>query len=254
MPSADHLWIFCAGFGAGAINAVAGGGTLLTFPVLVWLGRDPVVANATNALALWPGSLAGAYALRREARQMAGLLRTLIPVSMLGAWLGGMLLLATPSRVFADIVPWLVLLATLLLAAQRPLVQLLGVRERGQDAPKATLGLLLGQGLVAIYGGYFGAGMGILMLASLALFGLSDIHVRNSVKNQVSAVINGVAGCYFAYSGAIVWADALVLAASAMLGGYAAAALSRKLPRRAVELLVVAVGITATIALAWRRV
>jgi hypothetical protein len=121
MPLAEHFLIFCAGAAAGAINAVAGGGTLLTFPVLVWLGRDPVVANATNALALWPGSLAGAYALRREAAQLPGLLRQLLPVSVLGAWLGGILLLATPTRVFSSLVPVLVLLATALLAAHRPL-------------------------------------------------------------------------------------------------------------------------------------
>ncbi|HEX2675658.1 MAG TPA: TSUP family transporter, partial [Polyangiales bacterium] len=125
MPFADHAIIAGAGIVAGAINAVAGGGTLLTFPVLVALGRDPVLANATNALSLWPGSLAGAYALRREAWQARDLLFLLLPISVIGSFAGGVLLLQTPTRVFSGIVPFLVLGATLLLALQKQIARAL---------------------------------------------------------------------------------------------------------------------------------
>jgi uncharacterized protein len=253
MLSAEHLLVFCAGLAAGAINSIAGGGTLVTFPTLVWLGRDPIVANATNALALWPGSLAGAYALRREATQLRGVVLGLLPVSVLGAWLGGFLLLATPARVFSALVPWLVLAATLLLAVRAPLARLTtrGTSSTALTTPGAWL--LGSQLLVCIYGGYFGAGMGILMLASLALCGIEDIHQRNGVKNALSTVINGTAGAYFVWSGAIAWLDAAVLAVSAVLGGYGAASLSRRVPKAWVERAVLGIGAAATVALMLRR-
>ncbi len=261
MQLGQYAIIALAGVVAGAINAVAGGGTLLTFPLLVWLGRDPVVANATNALSLWPGSLAGAYALRAEAWQARAILRLLLPVSVVGSLLGGVLLLATPSRVFADVVPYLVLLATLLMAAQRFIPRALTpTDEVATHALKATnatnqkhnLALMAGQFCVAIYGGYFGAAAGILMLAALGAFGLSDIHQRNAVKNVLATANNGVAGIYFLFAGAVNVTDFLVLSASAVLGGYVAGHVSRGWSRRTVEWIVLAVGISATLALALR--
>jgi uncharacterized membrane protein YfcA len=252
MPLVDDAAIFFAGAGAGVINSVAGGGTLLSFPVLIWAGRDPIIANATNALALWPGSMAGAFAFRRELGQMKRALRLLLGPSLLGAVLGGWVLLATPSRVFSSVVPYLVLLATALMAAQRPLARLLkseGAVERGRGAAAV---LALAQLVVAFYGGYFGAGMGILMLAALGLYGISDIHQRNGLKNLLATAINGTAGIYFMISGAIAWRDALVLGAGAVLGGYVGASVGRRLPRRVAELVVVAIGIGATVALAVR--
>jgi uncharacterized protein len=238
------------------INAVAGGGTLLSFPVLVWAGRDPVVANATNALALWPSSLAGAFGLRRELAQASPLLALLLPPAVAGAAIGGWLLLRTPSRVFSSLVPYLVMVATALMAAQRPLRRLTGSHEvsalRIPRWPAATA-LAAGQLVVAIYGGYFGAGMGILMLAALGLGGLGDIHQRNAVKNLVAAAINGVAGLYFAASGAIAWTDALLLAGGGILGGYAGASLGRRLSPTVAERVVVAIGAAMTIALFVRR-
>jgi uncharacterized membrane protein YfcA len=252
----DGIAIFAAGIGAGMINAVAGGGTLLSFPVLVWAGRDPIVANATNALALWPGALAGALGFRRELAKAPRLLGLLLPPALVGAGVGGWLLLRTPSRLFGEIVPYLVAAATLLLALQRPLRRLTNARDlpaehvhRGAQA----VALVAGQLVVSIYGGYFGAGMGILMLASLGLYGIADIHQRNGLKNVLSAVINGLAGIYFAFSGAIAWADAVVLGLGAVVGGYAGAAVGRKLSRNVAELVVVTIGVGMTIALFFRR-
>jgi uncharacterized protein len=244
----DALIICVAGGLAGAVNAIAGGGTLLTFPVLLWLGRDPVLANATNALALWPGSLAGAYALRAEAWQARALLRWLVPIGVGGSWLGGMLLLATPTRVFSDIVPYLVLLATLLLAAQRPLARMLSRRAPGAAAPRFAA-LACAQLAVSIYGGYFGAAAGILMLAAYGLFGLQDIHQRNAVKNVLATLNNGVAGLYFLSVGAVDVSDAVLLGASGVLGGYFAGRFSRTLSQRAVENVVLVVGACATLSL-----
>lgn len=261
MPPVEALVIFVTGVLAGAINAVAGGGTLLTFPVLLWLGRDPILANATNALALWPGSLAGAYALRKEAYAARAMLRWLLPIGVVGSLIGGVLLLATPARVFAGIVPLLVLGATLLLAVQRRLKARLGAgagdggaRDAAAHSSPARAAVLgFAQLLVSIYGGYFGAAAGILMLAAYGLFGVSDIHQRNGIKNVLATVNNGVASLYFVAQGAVDWADALVLSASAVVGGYLGGALSRRLAPVTVERIVIAIGVTATLVLALRR-
>ena len=250
MHLTDGLAIFAAGTGAGVVNAVAGGGTLLSFPVLLWAGRDPIVANATNALALWPGALAGAVGFRRELAKAPRLLGLLLPPALVGGLIGGWLLLRTGSRVFSTVVPYLVAAATLLLALQRPLRRLVRAPEGGAaHEGRRAVGLVAGQLIVSIYGGYFGAGMGILMLASLGLYGIADIHERNGLKNVLSAVINGIAGVYFAVSGAIAWADALVLGLGAVVGGYAGAAVGRKLKREVAELVVVGIGVAMTIAL-----
>jgi uncharacterized membrane protein YfcA len=244
--------VFAAGLGAGLINAVAGGGTLLSFPVLVWAGRAPIVANASNALALWPGSLASAIGLRRELRTVRPLLGLLLPPAIAGGALGGWLLLHTPARLFSALVPYLVLAATLLMALQRPLRRL-GGRQKDDGGHRSAPVLVIGQLLVSIYGGYFGAGMGILMLAALGLYGLGDIHQRNALKNVTAAATNGVAGIYFALSGAIIWRDAAVLAAGAVAGGYLGAALGRRMRPAAAEVLVVAIGAAMTVALFVRR-
>jgi uncharacterized membrane protein YfcA len=160
------------------------------------------------------------------------------------------LLLATPSRLFGSIVPFLVLFATLLLAVQRPLTQAFATT----DAPttQRRLVLMTAQLGVSIYGGYFGAAAGILMLAAYALFGVQDIHQRNAIKNTLATVNNGVAGIYFVVVGAIEWTDALVLGVSAIVGGYIGGSYSLTMSKRAVELFVIAIGIAATLTLALR--
>ena len=254
MSFGQELIVFAAAFIAGAINSVAGGGTLITFPVLVWLGRDPVIANATNAIALWPGSLAGVFGFRRELENSKPWIAWLGPFTVAGSVLGAMLLLRTSSETFRAIVPFLILIATLLLAVQEPLaakLQRLGTASPSERflSVKPLIGAMMFLFLVGIYGGYFGAGIGILMLAALGLLGLTDIHQMNGLKNLFAACINGTAAVYFTASGAVLWLDALWMAGGAIAGGYFGASLARKLGRRFVRRFVVAVGLLMAISL-----
>jgi len=262
MTAAHALAIFAAAFLAGLVNAVAGGGTLLTFPTLVWIGRDPIIANATNAVALWPGSLASMIGFRRELRGDPRLLRLLIGPSIAGGALGAVLLLRTPSRTFEAIVPYLILFATVLFAAQAPITRALH-RRRGvaKHTPDASHGLGRGwwiavvafQFLVAVYGGYFGAGMGILMLAALGLLGQTDIHRMNGLKNAFALCINGVAAVYFTVSGAVDWTDAVVMAGGAIIGGYGGAGIARRLGHAFVRRAIVVIGVAVALSFFLRR-
>ncbi|MCI0489844.1 MAG: sulfite exporter TauE/SafE family protein [Blastocatellia bacterium] len=251
--------IFGAAFAAGMINSVAGGGTLVSFPTLLWLGRDPIIANATNAIALWPGSLAGMLGFRRE---LAGSRRWMILLgapSFAGGLVGAVLLLFTPSETFSAIVPYLILFATLLFMAGEPINRWLR-RSKGESADSNIepgrawwVGAAAFQFFVAVYGGYFGAGIGIMMLAALSLLGLSDIHQMNGLKNFFALAINGVAAAYFIWSGAVRWDDAIVMAAGAIAGGYGGAGLARKLGRRFVRRAVIAIGLAMALSLLLRR-
>lgn len=255
----DVVLICFAGLLAGAVNSLAGGGTLLSFPMLVWLGRDPVVANATNALALWPASLASVLALRKEAWAERRMLGLLAPASMIGGLLGSYTLLVTPERLFDFLVPVLVLGATIVLALRRQLAARLpllaagaGGGEGARIAGSRATALWGVQLLVATYGGYFGAAMGILMLASLGLFGIADIHARNAIKNALAALINATAAIYFINAGAIVWLDAALLGGSAAVGGYVGARLARRFDPKRVERAVISFGVAASLILAYR--
>ena len=243
--------IFFAGVAAGSINSIAGGGTLVSFPTLLWLGRDPLVANATNTVAMWPGSLAGAYGFRRELATVRGWLLMLIVPSLLGGAAGAWLLLRTPVSTFERLVPFLILGATLLLAAQEMITSRLGNLARAHENP--TRGwmsfVFVFQLLVGLYGGYFGAGMGILMLAALGLIGLTDLHQMNGLKNILAVAINGIAAIYFAFSNAVDWGDVLVMTAGTIAGGYLGARIARRLGRKFVRAFVVFIGIVMSIAL-----
>ena len=257
----DAAVILVAGVIAGAINSIAGGGTLISFPALLWLGRDPIMANATSTVAIWPGSLAGAFGFRRELSTVRRWLLLLIIPSLLGGALGSWLLLRTPSSLFERLVPFLILGATLLLAAQEAITKWLSVGtgqsvathgESPTDRKPATgwiVFVFLFQFLVGLYGGYFGAGMGILMLAALGLIGLTDLHQMNGLKNVLAVCINGIAAIYFAVSGAVLWHDVLVMMIGTIAGGYLGARVARRLGRKFVRAFVVAIGIVMTIAL-----
>jgi len=247
----DLLAIFLGGLCAGIMNAVAGGGTLVSYPILLWVGRDPIVANATNALALWPGSLAGAWGFRREIVRLPKLLKFLLPAAILGGLAGGWLLLATPSKVFSAGVPYLILFATVILAAKSVLTRIMRKPPGGRAGAHALI-LFIAQFAVSVYGGYFGAGMGILMLAALGLYGLSDFHERNAIKNLLAAATNGAASIFFTTAGAIRWGDGLVLGAGAVVGGLVGAAVGRKLSSRTLELAAIVVGLVATASLILR--
>ncbi len=240
----------------GAINSIAGGGTLLTFPVIVALGVSPLTANVTNTMSLWPGALGSVWGYRSH---LAGV-RPLVPAmgiaSLLGAIVGAWLLLTTGNRRFEQIVPFLVLGATGLFIAQGPIGRWLGARASagaGGTPMRVSVGFLLGQMLVAVYGGYFGAGIGILMLAALGLIGLTDIHQMNALKIFAALVTNVVAAVIFAASGAIDWPLAGAMAAGSLLGGYGGARLAQRVGRVWVRRAVAAIGIGAFVFLLWNR-
>lgn len=250
-----ELWqeavIAFAAFTAGLINSIAGGGTLVSFPVLVWLGRDPVLANATSTVALWPASLAGLFGFRRELKGSLRWVLLLGAPSLAGGVLGAFLLLRTPSETFARIIPYLILFATLLMTVQEPLSKRLGraAVEGTQPSRAWWAGAIIFQFLVGIYGGYFGAGIGILMLAALGLLGFADIHRMNGLKNFFAICINGIAALYFIASGAVNWVDVLVMSIAAIAGGYSGARLAYRLGRRFVRTAVITTGFLMAAAL-----
>lgn len=234
---------------AGIINAVAGGGTVLTFPALVLTGTPPVIANATSCVALTAGTAGSVFGFRRQWGEVRDRLRTFGPVSVLGGLGGAVLLTAGKPEVFARIVPWLLLFATVLFLIQAPLRRLVLGRTARPDAsavgrsgfsPAACAALQLG---VAIYGGYFGAGIGILMLAVLGFLGLTDIHVMNALKNVLASLINATASVWFVANGAVDWPRAGVLFCGAIAGYWLGAHYSQKIPQPVVRGLVVAVGL-----------
>jgi uncharacterized membrane protein YfcA len=234
-----------AAFCAGAMNSVAGGGTFLSFPALLAVGVPPVVANASNSVALWPASLSGAWAYRKE---LARYQRYLIPmglVSLVGGIGGGLLLLATRDATFSRLIPWLLLFATVLFACSGRLSALL---RRGRTVrPGNSAGSLAGQAVVSVYGGFFGAGMGILMLASLALAGHDDVHEINAIKNLLSAIIYSVTVLTFVLAGAVSWPYTLVMLATATLGGYWGASVARKIPALWLRRFIITVGLILTV-------
>lgn len=251
--------VFFAAFIAGMMNSVAGGGTLVTFPTLVWIGIDPIRANVTSTVALWPGSLGALVGYRSELGDSRRWMILLGASSVVGGLLGARLLLLTPSPVFASIVPYLILFATILFAAGEPIMRRLRVDDPEQTEvnPKRARSLWIGvmafQFLVAIYGGYFGAGAGILMLAVLGLFGLTDIHQMNGLKNFFAVCINLVAAAYFIAAGRVEWTYALVMVVGAIAGGYGGAGLARKLGRRFVRRAVIVIGLAMAASLLFLR-
>lgn len=244
MPDiASFALAFAAAFLAGAINSVAGGGTLITFPTLVWLGLPSIVANATNTAAIWPGSLGGAWGYRKELMSSPLRLKLLAIPSLAGGVAGALLLHLTPERTFDAIVPFLLLFATVLFLAQQPIQKLIYKEGAAPHESTAWLAGAMGfQLLVGIYGGYFGAGMGILMLAALSLLGLHDIHQMNGLKNFFGFGINLIAAIYFMSVGLVNWPYVAVMAVGATLGGNVGAGIARKMGRSAVRAIVISIG------------
>ncbi|HJV50383.1 MAG TPA: sulfite exporter TauE/SafE family protein [Noviherbaspirillum sp.] len=233
-----------AAFCAGAMNSVAGGGTFFSFPALLAAGVPPVVANASNSVALWPASLSGAWAYRKE---LARYKRYLVPmgaVSFVGGIGGGLMLLATKDATFSRLIPWLLLFATVLFAFSGKLSLLLRGAKSGK--PANSPGALAGQAVVSVYGGFFGAGMGILMLASLAMAGHDDVHEINAIKNLLSAVIYSVTVLTFVIAGAVDWPYTAVMLATATLGGYWGASVARRIPALWLRRFIIAVGFILT--------
>jgi uncharacterized membrane protein YfcA len=247
-----ELLVLVTAFMAGGINSVAGGGSLITFPTLIWLGVPPIIANATNTVAIWPGTLGSVWAYRRELRGLDPRIYALIVPSLIGGVAGAILLYRTPSGVFDTLVPVLIAFATLLFAAQDTLQRRFNWMVSHSAAPHWLSWTMFYQLLVGVYGGYFGAGIGILMLAALSLMGHTDIHQMNGLKNLLATCINGIAAVYFTFAGLVVWSDAVVMTAGAIAGGVAGAMFARRIGRAAVRRLVTVIGFAMALSLMLR--
>lgn len=242
--------LFVAAFVAGVINAVAGGGSFISFPALVLTGVPPISANATNTAALWPGAVASVGAYRRELANQRAQIITFGVLSLIGGLLGALLLLRTQDALFERLIPFLMLGATLVFAASPAITRAI---KRAQDGAVHRSGIARRvlvfalYMLVAIYGGFFGAGLGILTLAVLGLLGFENIHEMNALKTLQAAVINGVALLAFVVAGVIQWPQALVMVVGAIAGGYGGAAVARQLNPAWVRATVIVVSVSLTL-------
>lgn len=240
------IFLFVAGILGGALNAVAGGGSFVAFPALLFTGVPPIPANATNALALWSGVAASGGAYRNQLDVPRRVLLPLLATSFVGGLLGAYLLLKTPAHTFMQVLPWLMLGATLLFVFGK---QLAGGRPSsvGRDATSAAIIVAsIFELFVAIYGGYFGGGVGIVNLAMLAAVGMTDIHAMNALKSVLGTAINGIATLAFIVARAVYWPQAVVMIAGAVVGGYFGAHYAQKLPQGWVRcsVILVATGMT----------
>jgi hypothetical protein len=245
MELSQILLLAGAGFAAGAANAVVGGGTFFSFPALLGIGLPPVAANATSTLALWPGSLTASAAYFRELRQARDGLPLRLAVAAAGGVTGALLLLASGNALFFSLVPWLLALATALFAFHTSIQDLVSRIARGHPSGVVVpLGL---EFVFAIYGGYFGAGLGVLLMAGLALAGFRDAQIANAQKNFLAAGINGVAALLFIVAGAIHWLAAVFVMGGAVAGGFAGAHAARRIPENWLRATVIAAGIGLSI-------
>jgi uncharacterized protein len=257
MSGTEIAALAAAAAAAGMVNAVAGGGTLITFPALLAMGTPAIVANATSTLALVLGTAGSVYGYRRQIAEVKPWLRRFVPVSLLGGLLGGILLTTTREEVFAQMVPFLLLFATVLFVAQGAFRRFAGLdleaHSSGPSQRRIVWLAVLFQFLVALYGGYFGAGIGILMLASLGYVGLTDIHQMNGLKTMLGMLINLVAAAYFVVAGLINWPKAGVMTAGAMVGYLAGSHYAQRIPQRRVRLIISGIGFLITAVLFYRQ-
>lgn len=253
MTMLNAALMFIAAFLAGVVNSIAGGGTLLTFPILIWLGLDPKVANATSTVALWPGLFGGLFGYRREMNDSSQILMRLGVISIVGGGVGAWLLIATPSPVFARLVPFLILFATVLFMIQGPVNRWLRLPAEGGESMKAWWSFaIVVQFFSAVYGGYFGAGNGIWMLAAMGLLGMHDIHRANGIKNFLGICINSVAVVAFSISHLVSWPKALLMAVGALAGGYFGSRTAQRVGRTFIRRAIVVIGFAITIVMLWR--
>ena len=241
LPSS--IFLFVAGMLGGALNAVAGGGSFVAFPALLFTGVPPIPANATNTVSLWCGVVASGGAFREKLNVPRRIMVPLLIASFIGGVAGAILLLKTPAHTFLKVLPWLMLGATLLFIFGRKLAG----GKASSITHDATLAAILGASVfelgVAVYGGYFGGGVGIVNLAMLAAIGMNDIHAMNALKSVLGSAINGVAVLVFIVKGAVFWPQAAVMIVGAIIGGYFGAKYSLKLPQKAVRVFVILVGL-----------
>ena len=251
------LILALAGCMAGIMNSIAGGGTLVTFPALISVGVPSIPANATSTIALLPATFGGALGYRKKIVAIVPWLRLFVPVSLVGGLIGGILLVQTPTKTFDSMVPFLILFATVLFMAQSTFSKFFGSRSahtHGTPPSKKWIyGAVVFQFVVALYGGYFGAGIGILMLASLGMLGFEDIHEMNTLKVILGFLINIVAAVYFIACGLIFWSDAVVMACGSVIGGYSGAHFAQKVPQTRVRIAITVIGFVISAVLFYRQ-
>src|SRR5277367_4662179 len=236
------LWLIVASLIAGALNAMAGGGSFLSFPALLNLGVLPIQANATNTVALWPGQFTSIAAYFEDLKHNLRLVLPLSIAAAIGGVAGGMVLLHTQQATFLHMVPWLLLIAALLFAASTPVSRWLQTRSRGKDASASHpshLPLFLGMMVVCFYIGYFGAGAGFLVISVLAIFGIESINQINALKVVTTTLANGVAVVVFIVGKQVLWQHCLLMMVAAAIGGYCGAHFSRRLNPQLMRLVVV---------------
>jgi uncharacterized membrane protein YfcA len=243
-----HLVLDLSAVAAGAVNAIAGGGTLLTFPALMSvLGSNGVLAgvlaNGTSTFALMPGSLASAWGYRKEVAPARRIMLWLLIPSIIGGIVGALLVTELPASIFDALVPWLILTATVLFLLQGPIKRLMRTPQ-GPPTGRTIIIILLAQLVIAVYGGYFGAGIGILMLSALGFMVGGDIHRINGVKTVLAFTINAMSVVVFVVKGMVVWKYALTMMVAAIIGGYLGARLARRLPPSYVRICVIVIGLT----------
>lgn len=248
MSAGEVLAIALAGLAAGTVNTVVGSGTLITFPILLAFGYSPIAANVSNTVGLVPGSVSGAIGYRRELVGQGSRLLRLGACSILGGVTGAVLLLVLPASAFKDIVPVFIALALVLIVLQPRLNRMLVKRnvDREREGGKVTLAAVY---LTGVYGGYFGAAQGILLLGILGVALAQNLHRTNALKNVLAGLVNGVAGAYFIVATHIEWAPAGIIAAASIVGGQLGARYGRRLPPAALRALIVAVGVFAIVRL-----
>jgi len=240
------LLAFLAAIAAGAVNALAGGGTLITFPMLVFLGIPPVTANVTNTVALCPGYFGGTFAQRDDLRGQGKRLWLVLPAGIFGGVLGGFLLLQTGEKLFSDLVPFLILLASGLLAAQDPIRAWL-TRRLGASHGSLESFTWLPVGLASVYGGYFGAGLGVMLLSALGLTVNDSLTRLNALKQAVSFIVNVAAAVFFLFSGKVAWTVAIVMAVGALVGGLLGGKLAGRVKPSVLRWTVVVIGVLISI-------
>ena len=244
MSLTEILGLTIAAAAGGAINAVAGGGTLVTFPALLLFGTPPIIANATSTLALVIGTSGSIYGYRKHLDPVKPWMRRFVPVSLAGGLIGAILLTRTSDKTFSQLVPFLILFATVLFLSQGAFRRLanLDASPAHDGKRRAVWGAILFQLGVAVYGGYFGAGIGILMLASLGFIGLSNIHEMNTLKTVLGSLINAVAAVWFISKGLVHWPKAGVMTVGALLGYFLGSHYAQQIPQRRVRQIITLIG------------
>lgn len=243
----EALFLFVAAAIAGTLNAVAGGGSFVSFPALLFLRIEPVAANATNTVALWPGLAASSVAYMKRLNAPMRLLLPLLITSIVGGWVGALLLLHTPQRTFLHLIPWLLLCGTVLFAFGNSMRAIAGKADSVDDLHALSWGAITAscfvQLLVGIYGGYFGAGIGFVMLGMLSALGMSDIHAMGAIRTLLAAAINAVAVITFIVAGAVLWRVCAVMVVGALAGGWFGAHYAQKADQHKMRLAVIGLGL-----------